>query len=274
MAAGHGGRWSDRGALGGARHRQITNRVELRGRVAGETRIGIRLQCSPYHTKSALWPVIRQLARAAGLEREASAEASRDKLAALLAEFSPEAEAVVPLLAELLGLPIDKPHPALSLDPVQKKRRIFRTLLLHLENLARRQPLLMMLEDAQWLDPTSRELFEAIVEDIARLPVLLVVTTRPYAASLWSEHSHVTTLTLNRLVGRYVDALVCSVAGARALPAEVVDRIRRRTDGIPLFVEELTKTVLESGALRDAGNRLELVARSHRSISRRRCTTS
>jgi hypothetical protein len=105
----------------------------------------------------------------------------------------------------------------------------------------------MVLEDAHWLDPTTRDLFDLTVESVARLRVLLVVTARPEAVPLWQGHTHVTALTLNRLVGRQVEALVAKVAGGKPLPAEVVEQIRGRTDGVPLFVEELTRAVLESG---------------------------
>ena len=153
--------------------------LALRERLQGEQWTSMRLQCSSHHAHSALWPVIGHLELAAGLERDAPAESRRAKLAALLMRLAPKAEAEMPLFAELLGIPGDEDHPLLSLTPPQKKRRIFEALLGHLEALARQQPVLMVLEDAQWLDPTTRELFDTIVESVARLPVLLMVTARP-----------------------------------------------------------------------------------------------
>ena len=232
--------------------------LALRERLLSERWVGVRLQCSSRHAHSALWPVIGHLEHAAGLERDAPAEVRRGRLAALLTPLAPAAEAEMPLLAELLGIPEDESHPLLSLAPQQKKRRIFDALLGYIEALARRQPVLVILEDAQWLDPTTRELFDAIVESVARLPVLLVVAARPDALPLWAGHAHVTALTLNRLVGRQVEALVELVTGGRALPAQAVEQIRARTDGVPLFIEELTKAVIEAGLVRDVGDRLEL----------------
>jgi class 3 adenylate cyclase/predicted ATPase len=228
--------------------------LELRERLRSEPWLGMRLQCSPRHTNSALWPVMGQLERAAGIERDEPAEVKLAKLADVFTRVAPDAEAAVPLFAELLAIPAGGKHPLLPLSPQQKKRRIFETLLAHLEGLSRQQPVLMVLEDAHWLDPTTRDLFDLTVESMARLRVLLVVTARPEAVPLWQGHTHVTALALNRLVGRQVEALVAKVAGGKPLPAEVVEQIRGRTDGVPLFVEELTRAVLESGLLRDAGD--------------------
>jgi predicted ATPase/DNA-binding SARP family transcriptional activator/class 3 adenylate cyclase len=218
----------------------------LRERLRGEQSVGMRLQCSQHHAHSALWPVIRHLEHAAGMEVNAAVEARWRSLAALL----PGSEADLPLFAELLGIPAHADHPFPSLTPHQRKRRIFAALLDHLQALAQRQTVLLVLEDAQWLDPTTRELFDSVVEMIARLPVLLVVAARPDALPLWAGHSHATVLTLSRLSGQQMKTLIMLVANGRPLPAEAVEQIRARADGVPLFVEELTKTVVEAGPAR------------------------
>ena len=220
--------------------------LALRERLREEQSLGMRLQCSPHHMHSALWPVIRHLEHAAGLERPVPDEARWRSLAALLAEM----EADLPLLAELLGIPAPDDRPVPSLTPQQKKRRLFAALLDHLQALADRQPVLMVLEDVQWLDPTTRELFDSIVEKIVRMRVLLVVAIRPDAPSLWAGHSHATALTLSRLTGRQMETLIALVADGRQLPAEAIEQIKARADGVPLFVEELTKAVIEDCPVR------------------------
>jgi predicted ATPase len=144
------------------------------------------------------------------------------------------------------------------MSPQQKKGLLFRTFLAQLEGLAAREAVLIVLEDAHWLDPTSRELFDQIVDRLQRLPVLLVVTFRPDLSPPWIGFPHVTLLTLNRLAKAQARSLVERVTGGKALPSEVLEEILARTEGVPLFTEELTKTVLESGFLGDAGDRYVL----------------
>ena len=231
---------------------------ELWDQLRNQHGINMRLQCSSQHVHSALWPVVKHLERAARLDRDASAEARRRSLAAMFISLVPEAEADLPLLAELFGISGDEGHPLLSLAPQQKKRRIFGMLIGHFQALARRQPVLMVLEDAQWLDPTTRQLFDSVVESAGRLPVLLIVAARPDAHLLWAGHPHATSLTLNRLAGGQVEALITEVTKGRTLPGEVVEQIRARADGVPLFVEELTKTLIETGPVREVDGRFEL----------------
>jgi tetratricopeptide (TPR) repeat protein len=151
------------------------------------------------------------------------------------------------LLAELLSLPIVDADAAVQrFSPQQKKERTFATIVSQLEALARQTPVLMLFEDAHWADPSSRELLDRVVEVVARLPILLVITFRPEYTPPWAGLSHVTLLTLNRLGRREGAALVESITGNRALPSAIVNEIVERTDGVPLFVEELTKAVLET----------------------------
>jgi class 3 adenylate cyclase/predicted ATPase len=215
-------------------------------RIENEPHGRTRYFCSPHHQDSALHPVIAQLERAAGFEREDTPEVKLDKLT-VLAPASPEDGA---LLAELLSLPTEGRFPYLQLSPQRKKENTFEALLRQLQGLARQRPVLMLFEDVHWIDPSSRELLDLLVERVARLSVLLLVTFRPEFQPPWSGQAHVTVLVLNRLDRREGTVLVRRVVGTEALPGEVVEEIVKRTDGVPLFVEELTKAVLEGG---DAG---------------------
>src|SRR6059058_2160985 len=157
-----------------------------------------------------------------------------------------------------VSLPASKRYPLPNLSPQRKKERTLQALIRQLEGLARQQPVAMVFEDAHRIDPTSRELLDLIVDRVRSLPVLLIVTFRPEFQPPWTGQPQVTMLALNRLDRRDRTALVEQIAGTKALPDEVIDQIADRTDGVPLFVEELTKSVLESGLLREAGDRYVL----------------
>jgi class 3 adenylate cyclase/predicted ATPase len=210
-----------------------------------------RYFCSPQRQDSALHPFIAQLERTAGFQREDTLEVKLDKLA-MLAPASPEDGA---LLADLLSLPAEGRFPPLQLTPQHKKEKTFEALLRQLEAFARQRPVLMLFEDVHWIDPSSRELLDLIIERVAQLPVLLLVTFRPEFQPPWSGQAHVTVLVLNRLDRREGAALVRRVAGTGALPGDIVTEIVKRTDGVPLFVEELTKAVLEGGSVETAPSR-------------------
>jgi class 3 adenylate cyclase/predicted ATPase len=227
--------------------------------VEAEPHIRLRYFCSSHHTDSALYPFIAQLQRAAGFARENAPAAKLDKLEALLAQAGERIEAVeMGLLADLLALSTDDRYPPLALEPQRRKEKTFEILLRQLDGLARQLPVLMIFEDAHWIDPTSHELLDMLVERVPRLPVLLVVTFRPEFQPPWTGQAHVTTLALNRLDRRDGAALAERTAGNRALPGEILARILERTDGIPLFIEELTKTILESGLVRERDGRYVL----------------
>ena len=169
-----------------------------------------------------------------------------EKLEALLARAARPDEDVA-LLADLMSLPASERHPLPNLSPQRKKERTLEALIHQLEGLAHRQPVMMVFEDAHWIDPTSRELLDLAVERVRSLPVLLIVTFRPEFQPPWTGQPQVTMLALNRLDRHDRVVLVGQIAGGKALPDEVVAQIADRTDGVPLFVEELTKSVLESG---------------------------
>ena len=231
--------------------------AELEGRLHAEPHIRLRYFCSPYCRDSALYPFIDQLWHAAEFARDDLPEAKLEKLEGVLARAAPPDEDVA-LLAELMSLPSSERHPLPNLTPQRKKERILEALIRQLEGLPRRQPVVMVFEDAHWVDPTSRELLDLTVERVRNLPVLLIVTFRPEFQAPWTGQPQVTMLALNRLDRRDRTVLVEQIAGGKALPDEVVAQIADRTDGVPLFVEELTKSVLESGLLREEADRYVL----------------
>jgi predicted ATPase/class 3 adenylate cyclase len=228
-------------------------------RIAGEPHTRLHYQCSPHHTNSALRPFITQLERAAGFKADDTAEQRLDKLEAVLAMGASRVEAVAPLFAALLSIPLGERYPPLALSPTQHRRRTLAALLDQFEGLARLKPILLLFEDAHWADATSLELLDLTVERVRHLPVLALFTFRPEFEPAWVGLPNVGTLTLGRLDRNDVESVVARVTGGRVLPAEVMKQIVAKTDGNPLFVEELTKAVLEAGILvEDAdGYRLE-----------------
>jgi len=216
--------------------------------IGTEPNTRLRYFCSPHHQDSALYPFIVQLESAAGFARDDTVEAKLGKLRALLAPGSRNDDDIT-LLNELLSLPNTVAD--LNLSPQRKREKLFEALLNQLEAEAQRRPLLMVFEDAHWIDPTSRELLDFTVDRVRHLPVLLAVTFRPEFQPPWSGRAHVTSSALNRLGERDGEALVQTLAGNAALTPEIVAEIVERTDGVPLFVEELTKAVLESATQSD-----------------------
>jgi class 3 adenylate cyclase/tetratricopeptide (TPR) repeat protein len=216
----------------------------------GEPHVTLRYFCSAHHTNSALFPFIGQLERAAGFERGDLTAQKLSKLDNLVAQSTADPEHVA-VLANLLALSESDRYRLQELSPQKSKERTLATLLAQLEGLVARAPVFVIFEDVQWIDPTSLELLAATVERVQQLRVLLLVTTRPEFTPPWPSYPHMTTISLTRLGRREGAALVERVTGGKALPKEVMDEILARTDGVPLFVEELTKTVLESGLLQE-----------------------
>ena len=215
--------------------------------LAGEPHTSLRYFCSPQHTDSALYPVIGQMERAAGLAHDDTPQAKLDKLNAVLAQASTSIQDVA-LFAEMLSLPNDGRYPAIELTPEQRRQGTLEALTTQLAGLARQQPVLMIVEDAHWVDPTSLEVFGRTVDQIKTLPVLLIVTFRPEFSAPWAGQSDVTSLKLNRLAENEAAAIVADLVGSKQVPADVVAEIIERTDGVPLFVEEMTKAVLDAGS--------------------------
>ena len=202
-------------------------------KLAGEPHTRLRYFCSPQHTDSALYPVIGQMERAAGFVRDDSPQAKLDKLDAVLAPTSTSIQDAA-LFAEMLSLPNDGRYPALDLASEQRRHRTLEALTAQLMGLAGQRPVLMIVEDAHWIDPTSLEVFGRTVDQIKTLPVLLIVTFRPEFNAPWVGRSHVTSLALNRLGEREAAAIIARLVGNKELPADVMAEIVERTDGIPL----------------------------------------
>ena len=231
---------------------------QLRQRLQDSDHVRIRYQCSPFHVSSALQPVIAQLEHAATLNADDDDTSRLNKLEALLAPTSHNMTVVLPLLAGLLGIPLADRYAMPQLTSDMLKRRTLQALADQMVELARTKPIFWLIEDAHWIDPTTRELIDLCLDRIRDLPVLVLVTFRPEFVPTWGHLPHVTALTLNRLGRRQCVELVESLCSGKALPPDVLDQIVARTDGIPLFIEELTKTVLESGLLAERNQRYVL----------------
>ncbi|MDR3531162.1 MAG: adenylate/guanylate cyclase domain-containing protein [Rhodopila sp.] len=227
----------------------------LEERLAGEPRVSLRYFCSPHHQDSPLYPVIARLEREAGFIGGDTATDRLAKLEAVLAPTSPPPDDIA-LLAAMLSIPTDGRCPALELSPQQRKARTFTALFHRLSGLAFREPVLMLFEDAHWSDPTSVELLDAVIELVATLPVLLVVSFRPEFAAPWSGCPRVHPISLGRLDRRDAITLAERIVTDRALSTPLLDRIVMQSDGVPLFIEELTRAVLEAPELDTAGTAL------------------
>ena len=234
----------------------------LEDHIKHEAPICLRYFCQPHHQGSALQPIVAQLQHVAGFSRDDTAAERRVKLEKLLAPEAANGAAEVALFAGLLGL-ADGSSPAADRDPQRRRRLVLTALIERLEALTRRAPVLMLFEDVHWADPTSVELLTLTIERLQTLPILLVITFRPDYQPPWTGQSHVTMLTLNRLSQRDRATLVDHMTGGKALPPGLLDQIVERTDGVPLFVEELTKSVLESEQLHELGDQYMLDQPAH-----------
>jgi class 3 adenylate cyclase/tetratricopeptide (TPR) repeat protein len=221
--------------------------VALAEQIAGEPHTRLRYQCSPYHTTSTLHPFIAQLERAAGFKPDDAPEQKLERLEAILLIDGSRVQAVAALFAALLSIPFGERYPPLALSPIQQRRQTLAALLDQIEGLARQRPVLLFFEDAHWADATSLELLDLTIERIRQLPVLALFTSRPEFEPPWVGLPNVTTLRLGGLDPFQVESMVSRVTGGRPLPAVVTEQIVAKTDGNPLFVEELTKAVLEAG---------------------------
>jgi predicted ATPase len=217
----------------------------LMQRLASEPHTRLRNFCSPQHTDSALYPTISQIERAAGFTHDDTPEAKLNKLDALLAQASTSAHEAA-LVAEMLSVPNDGRYPACELTSQQRRQETIEALVRQVVTVSRQNPVLMIFEDAHWIDPTSLELLGRIVDRIPNLRVLLIMTFRPEFEPPWITRPYVATLTINRLAEREISAMIDGVVGNKLIPANIRQDIIERADGIPLFVEEMTKAVLEA----------------------------
>jgi class 3 adenylate cyclase/tetratricopeptide (TPR) repeat protein len=230
----------------------------LQERLRDESHTRLRFFCLPHHQDSALYPAIAQLERAAGFHREDNAERRLDKLEAVLAQATNDLGGATPLIADLLSIPTGDRYPPLNLTPQKRKEKTFHALLAQAEGLAARQPVLMTYEDVHWSDPTTRESLDLLIDRVPTLQVLVILTFRPEFTPPWIGRPQVTMLTLNRLPRRQRAEIMGYVTGGKTLPKDIAEQIIDRTDGVPLFIEELTKSVVESGILTDTGDHYAL----------------
>ena len=222
--------------------------------LSGKPHTRLRYFCSPQRQDSALHPSIAQLERAANLRRDDTAAERLQKLEALLAEGTNDLAAAVPLFADLLGIAVGDRYAPLDLTPQKRKEKTLQAQLTQVEGLAARNPVLMVFEDIHWSDPTTRKSRDLLVDRVSTLRVLVILTFRPEFSPPWVGRPHVTLLTLNHLPPRQRAEMITYLTGGKALPREIADQIAERTDGVPLFIEELTKSVVESGIVAETGS--------------------
>jgi predicted ATPase len=211
----------------------------------------VRYQCSPHHVNDAFYPITSQIWHAARFVSGEPAAARLDKLEAMIARSGLEEKDIAPLVATLLSIPDVGRYPSLEMAPAEQKERTIVALIALFAGLTKDAPVLALLEDAHWIDPTSLDVFSRLIDRLPGLRALLVVTFRPEFAAPWVGRAHVASMQVNRFGRRHAIAMVDCVTGGKALPAGILEEIVAKTDGVPLFVEELTKTVLESGLLRE-----------------------
>ena len=225
--------------------------AELSERIVDEPHVTVRYQCSPHRVNDAFFPITSQIWRAAGFVGAEPDAARLDKLEALIARSGLEALDITPFLAALLSIPLEGRYPLLEMAPSEQRERTIAALIALFEGLTQDAPVLLALEDAHWVDPTSLDVFGRIVDRLPNLRALLVVTFRPEFTAPWVGGAHVTLLPLSRFGRRDAVGLVERVTDGKGLPTEVLEQIVAKADGVPLFVEELTQAVLGSGQLRE-----------------------
>jgi predicted ATPase len=233
----------------------------LKDHVTHEPHTRIEWRGSSYHRQSALYPVIDHLHRLLRWHQDDPPPEKLHRLEVTLAPSSLALSEAVPLLAALLSLPLPASYPPLALTPQRQRQKTLETLLAWLYAEAQRQPILLVVEDLHWVDPSTLELLSLLVDQGAQTQVCLILTARPEFHPPWAMVAHLTSLTLSRLAPAPIERLATYVAGGKALPPAVLQEVVRKTDGVPLFVEELTKTVLESGLLCEQSDHYELRTR-------------
>ena len=238
----------------------------LRQRLADQGVGTLHLQCSPYHVNSALYPVINNFDRALRFARDETNESKLDKLEALIVGHYGRPVADVRFMAVMLSIPCEARYGAAPMTPQKQKDETLRTLVDLTEDVARKRPTLMLFEDAHWSDPTTLETFDLLIDRVKAFPLLVVLTHRPEFRSNWASQGHVMSLNLSKLTRGQSSAIVSKLTGSKRLPVDLLENILTKTDGVPLFVEELTKSILESGEIKDAGDHYDYVG-TNRSVT-------
>jgi class 3 adenylate cyclase/tetratricopeptide (TPR) repeat protein len=226
----------------------------LRERLDAQGVQALRFQCSPYYVNSAFWPIIDNFERALKFVRDETTDAKLDKLEALVVTHYGRPLADARFVAAILSIPCEERHGTLRMTPQKHKDETLRTLVDISEAAARLQPSVLLFEDVHWADPTTLEVLDLLIDRVRAVPLLVVLTHRPEFQSRWSEQGHVGALNLSKLTRTQSATMVSTLAGGKALPSALLEQILIRTDGVPLFVEELTKSILESGELKEVGD--------------------
>ncbi len=226
----------------------------LRERLEAQGVQALRFQCSPYYVNSAFWPVIDNLERMLKFTRDETIDAKLDKLEALVVAQYGRPLADVRFVAAILSIPCTERYGTVPMTPQKQKDETLRTLIDLIEAAARHYPTAMLFEDAHWVDPTTLEVLDLLIDRVKTVPLLVVLTHRPEFGSRWSQHGHVGALNLSKLTRAQSASIVSALAAGKALPTALLEQILSRTDGVPLFVEELTKFILELGELKQAGD--------------------
>ena len=229
----------------------------LRERLADQGVGTLRFQCSPYHVNSAYYPTIDNFERALKFERDESPDSKLDKLEGLMVGHYALPFSEVRFVAAMLSIPCEARHGAISITPQKHKDETLRVLVAIVEAATRKQPTALLYEDVHWADPTSLEALDLLVDRVRAIPLLIVLTHRPEFQPKWGSHGHVTALNLSKLTRAQSSAIVYKLTNSKTLPDELLEQILAKTDGVPLFVEELTKSILESGELKEASDRYD-----------------
>ena len=235
----------------------LHERLEAQGAQA------LRFQCSPYYVNSALYPSIDNFERVLKFSRDETIDSKLDKLEALIVTHYGRPLADVRFIASLLSIPCDDRYGVLAMTPQKFKDETLRTLVDLTEAAARQQPTVMLYEDLHWADPTTLETLDLLIDRVRTIPLLIVLTHRPEFQPKWGSHGHVAALNLSKLTRPQSGAIVSKLTNGKTLPADLLERILAKTDGVPLYVEELTKSILESGELKEVGDHYDYVGTAH-----------
>jgi class 3 adenylate cyclase/tetratricopeptide (TPR) repeat protein len=235
----------------------------LREKLEDEGAKAMRFQCSPYYINSAFWPTISNLERALKFKRDESSDSKLEKLESLIVDHHERPLADVRFAASILSIPCEQRYGQLAMTPQKFKDETLRTLVDITEAAARKRSSVMVFEDLHWADPTSLEVLDLMIDRVQDIPLLMVLTHRPEFSNRWADHGHVSALNLSRLTKTQSNKMIAELSDGKALPNDLVETICAKTDGVPLFVEELTKSILESGQLQVKGERYEYVGKSH-----------
>ena len=232
----------------------------LKDHVADEPHTPLECRSSPYFTNSALYPIIDMIQRTLRFQTDDTPEQKLEKLTHNLSHYRLPVEETVPLFAALLSLPVSEDqYPPLNLSPQRQRQKTLESIVTIILELAEQQPVLFILEDLHWTDPSTLEFIELLIDQTPTVSICILLTCRPEYQPTWSHRSYLTEMTLNRLSRQQVEQVATQVSGGKTLPAEVLEQLVDRTDGVPLYIEEMTKSVLESGALKEVDGQYELM---------------